>query len=184
MRRIFLDDKTGFKVKRPTVPIIIRDARGMLFYSTEDLLPRVEYFNLPPGEYFVDSGDFVKADTPRKFELAKLPRPERDYGSAGDFKVLFEPNPNKCSVDWDKKTITFDTVFLDRSIPETFFILYHELAHRYYETEKEADLYSSNMMKIKGFNPSQIALAQMYSLSDRQSERKKYVIDNLLNTLT
>jgi len=182
-RRIFVTEKTGFKIKDPSVPVVIRDPRGLLFYSTEDLLPRVKYFNLPAGEYFVDSGDFAKATFPRDFKLSRLNYPDRVYESTGDFDVIFASNPNKCTIFWDEKKIVFDKQFENKSIPETMFILYHEMGHRYYDDENESDLYASNMMKVRGYNPSQIALAQMYSLSSKQIGRKIYVNKNLINTL-
>lgn len=183
MEKLTLEKKTGFKVIDPFEPVNIRDVRGVLFYSTEDLLPKVEYFNLPAGEFFVDSGHIVKADKPREYKLADLPTPERDNGSMSDFDVKFETNPHKCTVYWDTKEIVFDKAFEERPIPQVMFILFHEFGHRYYETEKLADLYASNMMKVKGYNPSQIADAQMYSLSDKQYDRKEFVIENLINTL-
>lgn len=183
MRHIKLSRKTGFKVRDKFLPINIRDTRGILFYTTEDILPKVEYFNLPEGDYFVDSGDFIEVDKPREYELAKLPPPERDFGSLKDFVIKFGDNPHKCTVDWIDKTIEFDYQFLEKPLPEVMFILYHEEGHRYYETEEYCDLYASNLMKIRGYNPTQIARAQMFSLSSNQTPRKEFVVNHLINTL-
>lgn len=183
MEKITLDKITGFRVVNPYEPVIIRDKRGILFYSTEDMTPRVTYFNMPAGEFFVDSGWIEPVGKPRRYELATLPPHERDYGAMENFTITYEPNPNKCTVYWDLKEIVFDTSFMERPIPEVMFILFHEYGHRYFETEKFADLYASNRMKLSGYNPSQIALAQVGSLSERQQPRKEFLVNRLIETL-
>lgn len=174
-----LNSITGFKVKDVTKPVVIRDSRHIIFYDTEPLLPKVEYFNLPPGIYWVDTGFFSEASFPRSYPLAKLPRPERNRPKPFDFEITFESNPNKCTILWDEKVIVFDNAFLDKPLPELFFVLYHEYGHSLYETEKYADLYASNLMKVRGYNPSQICYAHLDSLSAKQIARKEFVIDQL-----
>lgn len=183
MEKLTVNKKTGFRVIDPYEPIIIRDSRGILFYSTEDMTPRVEYFNLPEGEFWVESGWFEQAKKPREYTLATLPPIERDYGDMSDFKISYEPNESKCTVYWDLKEIVFDTSFQERPIPEVMFILFHEFGHRYFETEEFADLYASNQLKLLGYNPTQIALAQVGSLSERQTKRKEYLVNTLIETL-
>lgn len=183
MEKLVLDRVTGFRVVDPYEPVIIRDKRGVLFYSTEDMTPRVTYFNMPEGVFFVDSGWIEPVEKPRVYELAKLPPVERDYGPMDHFKITYESNPNKCTVYWDLEEIVFDTSFQERPIPEVMFILFHEYGHRYFETEKYADLYASNRMKIAGYNPSQIALAQVGSLSERQMPRKEFLVNRLIETI-
>lgn len=183
MRKLDLDKKTGFVVKDTTKPIIIRDNRGILFYTTEPLLPKVKCFNLPIGNYFVETGSFVAMEKPRKYKLASMPFPERRKKRPDDFKIIFEKNPNKCSVFWDRKTIVFDNSFKEKPLPQLFFVLYHEYGHHLYNTERYADLYASNLMKVRGYNPSQIASAHMHSLGSAQYDRKKYVTEKLIKTI-
>lgn len=182
MRKLTVYSKTGYRVKDVNTPIIIRDTRGILFYSTEDKVPDVKEFNLPPGEYFVDQGSFTPMLFPRVYPSIKLPRRQRFfYPNPKDYKVVFGDNPNKCSVDWEKKIIKFDKSFEEKPMYEIDFILCHEFGHRFYKTEKYCDLYAARCLLKMGYNPSQVGLAPIDSLSDEQEERKMYIIDHVSN---
>jgi hypothetical protein len=109
MKPLNIGVKTGFIVKDVYKPIIIRDARGVLFYETESLLPKVEFFNLPAGHYFVEKGWFSETLLPRVYPLAVLPPPERQYPDPTYFDIEFGDNPNKCSILWDERVIVFDS---------------------------------------------------------------------------
>lgn len=172
--------KTGFKISNPNIPVIIRDNRGILFYSTEDMLPRVTGFNLPPGRYLIDSGMFAPIPTPIGFKLLTLPPNERLLKSPHGFRVIFGNNPNKCSVMWGKNVILFDNSFKEKPWPQVEFILGHEFGHQFYKTEKYCDLYAANRMLKKGFNPSQVGLSPLDSLSDAAYERKKLMVNKLV----
>lgn len=180
MFELTLTKKTGFKVTDINKPVIIRDMRGILFYSTESLTPKVKSFNLPAGTYMVDMGNFREMDAPVKYNLIPLPKPERIHPSPIGFEFQFEPNPNKCTINFIDKTITFDTSFLEMSLPIVYFILYHEYGHQYFKTEKYCDAFAHNAMIKKGFNPSQIGRAQIFSLSYRQAHRKNYLVEKII----
>jgi len=173
-------DKQGFKVIDPYKPVIIRDNRGILFYSTEDLLPRVFEFNLPHGNYISDLGNF-KPSSLVHYPLAKLPSFERDRNIPSDFSIEFANNQAKCSVLWNERKIIFDNKLKDWPLPNLMFILYHEYGHAKYTTEKYCDLYASNFMLIRGFNPSQIARAQILSLSEKQEHRKEFLSEQIIS---
>lgn len=174
-------EKTGFVVTDVTQPIVIRDARGRLFYSTESLTPKVKAFNLPGfGKYLVDSGSFKPMKTPVNFPLLWLPAPERDHPPAKDFVIKWEDNPHKCTIDFTKKEIVFDKSFLEKTLPEIYFIYYHEISHRYFKTEKWVDIMADNYMRLKGFNPSQIGYAHITTLSERQAHRKTFHINRII----
>lgn len=187
MVRLFCDKKKGFVIKDVTKPVIIRDKRGVLFYSTEPLLPRIKEFNLPGvdslgllGEYFVDSGLFSPKPEPIEYKMIKLPTRERDWGSPKDFKITFGSNPNKCTVSYRLKHIHFDNSFLEKPLPELYFVLNHEYAHRFYHTEKYCDAMATNYMLKMGFNPEQIGKAHIDSLSAAQFARKEFNINKIL----
>lgn len=181
MRVINIAQKTGFSVKDVYTPVIIRDFRGILFYSTEDQLPRVKQFNLPPlGKFIVDSGYFAELDSPVKYNAMPVPQPERVLEDPTGFDISFGVNPNKCTINFGKKTIFFDNAFKEKPLPELYFVLYHEFAHRYFKTEKYTDMLAYNYMLAKGFNPGQIGRAHIMSLSSRQSERKMFNINHLI----
>jgi len=155
----------------------------ILFYETESMLPKVQYFNIPAGNYWVEKGWFSETLLPRVYPLAMLPPPERVMPDPSCFSIEFGSNPHKCSIKWDEKTILFDGSFASKPEPELFFVLFHEYGHQMYETEKYADLFAANTMKQKGFNPSQIKRGQDDSLSDAQYERKEFITQKLLDDL-
>lgn len=180
MVELNLTEKTGFKVLDPYKPIVIRDARGILFYSTESILPDVKVFNLPGvGKLFVDSGSFVRSEIV-DYPFLELPEAERNFPDTKNFKIVFGDNPHKCTINFRTETIFFDNAFKSKPLPEIFFILFHEEGHQYYLTEKYVDLYASNCMLAKGFNPEQIRWAHKNSLSERQEHRKMYVHNRMI----
>jgi hypothetical protein len=182
LRPLVLTKKTGFLNKTPNVPVNIRDFRGILFYSTESILP-VYKFNLPPGRYLVDSGNFVPLKKPVRYKLAKLPWiPQRFYKKPWDFKLTFARNPSKCSIIWGKRIIIFDNALREKPLNILFFIFFHEIGHAEYRDEHLADLRSQNYMKQFGFNPSQIVTAPYYSLSSGADYRKLIMINSIRKT--
>jgi hypothetical protein len=176
---LIISKKTGFKNMSPSKVIIIRDFRGVLFYSTEGL-NIVKEFNLPPGTYFIDSGNIKPLKIPVSYKMAKLPIAERNLKPPFNFTVMFSENPNKCSIIWGEKTIIFDTKLKEKTLPELDFILFHEFAHSRYKTEKYADLCATNLMKKRGYNPSQIGMAPITSLSEMQFSRKQNIVNNII----
>lgn len=171
-------------------PVNIRDYRGVLFYTTESMVPLVEAFNLPPGDYFVDSGSFKEMTSPVRYKLAELPPVERLSFPPYGFEIIFAENPHKCSIFWKERTIIFDKSFEDSPLPELFFIYFHEIGHSKYgyetkysmkDAEAFCDLFASNKMLEMGFNPSQIDAAPKNTLSHRQNYRKDYIQETLLD---
>jgi len=183
MRKMSLGIKTGFRVNDVTKPILIRDMRGIIFYETESLLPKVEFFNMPAGNYWVEKGYFSETLLPRIYPLAVLPPIERSMPDPENFDIEFGPNPNKCSILWDEKIILFDDSFRNRPEYEIYFILNHEYGHALYHTEDFADLFAANKMKMLGFNINQIHKGQDDSLSEQQQGRKDFVTQKLLDDL-
>lgn len=179
MKEIILNSKTGFIIKDETKPVIIRDFRGLSFYNTEPVLPKIKTFNLPMGKYFLDSGTIIRLTNPIRYKLFKLPMFERFRPVPRNFKILFAHNPNKCTIDWSKQKIVFDTSLKEYTLPELDFIRYHEFAHSRYKTEKFCDLLAVNFMLMKGYNLSQIGKAQITSLSDRADDRKIFLINQI-----
>lgn len=193
MNRLFLDRKAGFRITRPEQPVIIRDSRGILFYTNEDKIPNVTEFNLPAGVYFVDKGFFRQIPNPINYPLIPLPVKERNRPIPKDFRIIYGNNPNKCSVIWPHvdpltgkkqpgKVIVFDESLREWPKADQDFILFHEYSHAHYKTEKYCDLKAVNYMIVKGYNPIQIGLSQIDSLSDAQRERKEFVINAIIKT--
>ena len=179
MNQLIVSKKTGFKNTSLSTPIIIRDFRGKIFYSSEGLR-LVEQFNLPEGQYLIDSGVFEQMKKPVIYKVPPLPPAERNFPLPENFLIEFAPNINKCTIMWDKKKIVFDNALKNLSLPELYFILYHEFGHSKYKTEKYADLFSVCRMLKMGYNPSQIGASPVTSLSNAQYDRKKFIIKKVI----
>lgn len=183
MRRLFVPVKSGFKITKPELPVVIRDERGLLFYSTEFKAPNVHAFNLPAGTYFVEQGQFGQMANPINYPLMPLPPHERNRPIPKHFKKVWGDKPRaKCQINWDTHTITFDYRLADYTLPEQDFIRFHEYSHAHYQTEKYCDLKAANYMIRKGYNPIQIGASQIDSLSSGQHERKRFLINQLIKT--
>lgn len=188
MHKLIVNGKTGFRIRDgyENVPVIIRDWRGVLFYSTEDTVPNAKEFNLPdlkgPTEYYVDSGYFSKMEKPVEWNLHKLPPIERNWEDPTKFKISFGTNRNKCTINWGQGWILFDNQYKDAPLPVLYFLLYHEYAHRYYKTEKWVDSLAFNYGMKKGFNPNQFAKVPVTTLSERQTERKWHAVNQTIET--
>jgi hypothetical protein len=178
VNQLILHKKTGFKNLRLSTPILIRDFRGVEFYSTIGL-KSVDYFNLPEGCYFIDSGLIGELDRPVHVNYIEMPTAERWMKSPENFSVNFGHNPNKCTIDWETETITFDNSFQNAPLPNIYFILFHEFGHALYTTERFADMFAANKMLSRGFNMSQIGKSSLYGLSSKQFERKNNLINRL-----
>lgn len=179
MRDLILEEKTGFL---STLPFKIFDMSGQIFYSSEFTNKiangqKLE-FNLPAGQYKYD-GSFVKLDNPVRTENIHLPLKERNIPH-GRYEIVFGNNPNKCSIFYDKGIILFDNSFKKKPLYVRYTIYFHELGHHWYKTEGKADLYAAKKLLDLGFNPSQIQIALLESLTLPESfERKMNMVYKL-----
>jgi hypothetical protein len=178
--RLEVDGPTGFRnINRKRV--IILDELGGVFYDTGELDNPVGEFNLPTGIYYVLTGKIAKMPEPVPHRLEPLPPPERfKRADPETFEVDFIENPFTGSVFWDVNRIYFDNSLRDVPLPTLVFVLYHEYAHRYYKTEHYCDLYARNRMLMEGYNPSQIGISVIKTLSPRNYGRMLNVINTLL----
>ena len=181
MQKLSIKNKTCFFSK--SKDFVIYDSRGVLFYSPTFVNKFGGYFTLPKGDYFVE-GKIIqvkkKINDHRKIKLKPFERDlKHDWGS---FKILFELNPNKATINHKDKTITFDHSFKTQPLYIIFFVLFHEMGHNYYESEYGADMYAVKQMLKAGFTPSQVGMCPLVSLSDRNNARKSHVINNLINS--
>lgn len=179
MYNLRLTDKTGFRNITGN-PVVILDQRGKPFYDTRNLNHRVWEFNLPAGNYQVAAGKISKRVSPVSFSKMALPEPERSKrGNPEHFDILFAENPNKCTVDWLNRRIIYDNSFREAELPVIVLIYYHECGHRYYKTEEYCDAYAYNCMIDQGYNPSQIGIGFVNSLSERADDRKITLVHNM-----
>ena len=166
MRNLILEEKTGFS---SIMPFTIYEMNGQVFYSSEftDHISKGQRleFNLPAGEYKYD-GSFIKLPFPISMVSVNIPLPERNI-TKKRYEIRFGNNPNKCTIFYDEGVILFDDSFKNKPLYIKYHIYFHELGHHWYKTEWKADLYSAKKMLEKGFNPSQIGLANLESLTNK-----------------
>ncbi len=200
MYKVTVTKKTGFRIADPSKPVVIRDNRHILFYSTESQTPKINCFNLPGfGTFWIEEGNIKPLEKPIHYPHAKIISSlERVRENPFDFAIEFGINKNKCTIKWDEKEILFDSSFLEKPLPDVFFILGHEYGHAFkvpYEIasnearkkgmtieqyyESVCDEISGNYMKTLGFNPSQICKAPFDALSERQELRKTNMYESL-----
>lgn len=172
-------DKTGFRNINGN-PVVILDERGKPFYDTRNLEHRVWEFNLPPGNYIIAAGKISERVSPVTFAKMPLPTPERSKRANPEhFEIIFEDNPNKCTVDWMTRKIIYDNSFRDAELPAIVLIYFHECGHRYYKTEEHCDAFAYNRMIDQGYNPSQIGISFINTLSERADDRKIAMVEGM-----
>lgn len=137
-----------------------------------------DYFSLPAGQYTVvhynnysEVGDhhyepqFPPHQRIKKFNFKRI--------------VLRENYPNIASIVYPIGIIILEKNILDSPLPVIEAIINHEKGHIYYEDESLCDTYSSEIMKQKGYNASQIYAAFKNTLFS--NFRKKHIYNHLKN---
>lgn len=178
MEKIICTKKSGFKPLVDGDIFYIYDYRGVIFYTNKDLKKNIKAFNLPEGVYFSTS-KFIRLKNPIKNKKIILPIKERDL-KINQFKIEFKENKNKATVYYNDGLIIFDLYFKKCPLPDLFFTYFHELGHRFFQTEKYCDLYAAKKMYAMGFNTSQIGKSPVKVLSDRAHARKVFLVDKLM----
>jgi hypothetical protein len=182
MRALTLEQKTGFST---ILPFVIKEANGNIFYDSSftDHIKNGKrlFFNLPAGKYQYD-GNFIKLQKPVETKRINLPKPERHYKQKR-YNIQWGSNPNKCTIFYSTGVVLFDAIFKNAPLYTKYTIMFHELGHHYYETEKFADLYAAKKLLELGFNPSQIRRSIAISLRQAGSEnRKEFMYEQLTNS--
>lgn len=163
MNTIKIDVKTGFKCDDLN-PIFIYTDKGDLFYTSSILKNFKGRFNLPKGIYKTPN-NLTILKNPIEYKVT-LPKPERNYFDNIDTaKILFDENPNKCTIFHNKNIILFDNSFKNKSEIVLKTIIEHERGHKKYFTEWKADLFAFSRMLDMGYNPSQIKAVFLTILS-------------------
>lgn len=182
MRDLRLEEKTGFS---SLLPFVVYESGGQVFYSSEFTTHIAEgrrlEFNLPAGNYRYD-GQFIKLPHPVRIMNITLPQKERNIQKK-KYEIRFGSNKNKCTIFYDEGLILFDDSFRSKPMYIKEAIYAHELGHHWYRTEWKADLYAARYMLQRGYNPSQIGLASVESLTDKPEsyERKMRTVHLLTN---
>lgn len=158
----------------------IFDVRGVIFYNSKWVKNFKGYLTLPHGEYSTENNIYISNKRKNTY-IPKLHNYERNLGhDFSEFEIKFESNPNKCTINHDKKTIIFDNSFENAPRFQLVFILEHEKGHKFYKTEHKADHYAIRKMLQMGYTPIQILYAPLLTLSGRSYDRKRRVFDTIL----
>jgi hypothetical protein len=172
--QIVLTKKTGFETDAPAVAVYNDDFSP--FYVKARTGSKLQ-FNLPPGAYFCEQ-NIKQLQKPVNYKMPALPKPERKVQlPQTPIQIIFRPNPNKCSIFLNLGLIVCDPSIQIKSRAEKMFVIYHELGHYMYKTEKFCDMYATQRMIEDGFNPSQCVFSVNGCLSEASKERK----ENILN---
>lgn len=160
-------EKSGFKSNSNRV-IIFKNGKPFYYRKNKNGVIR---FNMPVGKFELIEG-VIKKSPFINYPLKKIIAPKNAMLLPKKTTIVFEPNPNKCSVDILKGLVIFDTSFKDCPDYVLVWVMGHEFGHYYYrgygqESEKACDAFSANIMLTMGYNPSQINAAIKEILSDK-----------------
>lgn len=139
-------------------------------------------FNLPIGNYRIESGIVNDSDLALVYST-DLPAIERKSGAPYKVKYTMGNVKVKAKIYRSLGTIYIDKSYLNYPQYVGKFLLEHEKAHYFYETEKFCDLWAANKMLKLGYNPSQLFDAIDLILGsknvDLAKERVNFIYENL-----
>lgn len=172
--QIVINKKTGFETDAANVAIYNSDFSP--FYVKTRQGSKLE-FNLPPGAYYCEQ-KLTQLKKPVEYKAPALPKPERKLNlPSNPIQIIFRPNPNKCSIFLNLGLIVCDPSIKIKSKAEQMFVVYHEIGHYLYKTEKFCDMYAAARMLEDGYNPSQCVYSVNGCLSDQSQERKQNIFN-------
>ena len=93
---------------------------------------------------------------------------------------MYGKNPNKCTIYYKAGIIVFDESLKGAPLFVKYAIYFHEIGHHFYKTESKADLYATKKMLDYGFNPSQVGLAGLMSLSENSFDRQEKIVKSVI----
>jgi len=138
--------------------------------------PKKEKFPLPVGEYSIIGGKIEPVGYFKEnFPIVR----KQKNNEIAETKIFITKNPNKASVDINRRIILIDKDFFYTNEVIRKAILYHELGHYYYYDENLCDFFAMQRMREEGFPKSLIAAAfnsVLYS-----SFRKKHILKSIEN---
>jgi hypothetical protein len=173
---MIIKQKTGFEV----VGKAAVNCNGTPFYhfTGADEKQKIQ-FNLPPGKYeFLTP--FKILEKPVNFTMPKARKREHFHPlpKPGELKVIYGNNPNKASIFPKKHVIIFDSKYKNAPQIVKDYLLFHELGHYLYKSEKFADEYAQAQLIEKGYPLSMIVKAAEKTLYNGH-ERHNYCFENM-----
>lgn len=173
--RFNLKEKTGFKCKGGAV--LVNDTSGRPFYHFKKNDPFT--FNLPAGVYDI-KGDIEKLAAPIDYVFYSSRKREHNHElpEAGQLKILYATNPNKASIFPKKHVIILDKGFENAPKVIKDYLIFHEIGHYFYKTEKFADEFAQEQLIKKGYPFSLIVKAAEKTLFNGH-ERHRFCYENM-----
>jgi hypothetical protein len=136
---------------------------GVLFYKTL----KNKTFSLPVGNYEIKGKIYPIGVYNYQMKLKPF-----DKMQIKNYKFFYGKNENCASV-FDDGTVILDHKFNDPS-PVNLALILHEIAHGFYNTELDCDLFAIEILKSVGFNDTQIkAMFTSGTKTDRIKEIDK-----------
>lgn len=173
---MIIEKKTGFEVKGKAA---VNRNGAPFYYFTASNPEKPIQFNLPAGNYeFLTP--FKVLPRPVKFTMPKARKREHFYPlpKPGELKVIYGNNPNKASIFPRKHVIIFDAKYKNAPQVVKDYLLFHEIGHYLYKTEKFADEYAQAQLIEKGYPLSMIVKAAEKTLHNGH-ERHAYCFENM-----
>lgn len=172
-----VNEISGFSCLDPLIKVYKRN-NGELFYIYNNKKNKCVKFNLPVGVYFTEN-NLNELKKPVNYKKIILPPKERDLKKPENINVNYVDNPNKCTIFLSSGEIFLDNSFKNFPSFVRLYVLFHEIGHYHYNTEKFCDLFAAKNMLERGYNPSQIYFASKFSLSRLGEDRKNYCLNNM-----
>ena len=151
-------------------PVVVYTLDGKPFYAYKNATGARVHFNLPKGMF--ETANLLDRAQLRKYKVEKPPKHERNIKMPKHIHYEFGNNKNKASIHLATGGVLLDKAFLEK--PNSFIqqIKLHELAHYYYATEWKCDRWAQYVMvKLLGYNPSQVGSCNGHCLSEHSQER-------------
>ena len=165
-----VDNISGFAFRGKVK--VFREGEPLPFYIREGK----GRFNLPKGEYDIKCDEVKRLRKPVRMKLPRLAKRDRfDIPLPESITVEYVDNPNKMSIFLRDGEIFADPHFLDYPSYVRTFVFFHEIGHYFYYGEHNCDLFSARKMLERGYNQSQIRIAQNLTLSGRSQNRCNFL---------
>lgn len=143
-------------------PITVRrgDNNQVWFESRAKLNNGLYYANVPAGNWSINPLNYKAGPLLPFYKEVSAGRPERRI--SGVYAIEYERNENKATIDHFNKVITLDSKVNREPEHIRKFVIFHELAHKKFETELKCDILAANKLLSLGYNKPQAIEGRAY----------------------
>jgi hypothetical protein len=175
--KVSISNKAGFIASGA---VQVNDNQGRPFYSFKK--NGVFKFNLPRGVYSI-TGKVKQLQKPVEY-IFKPSRKREHFHELpvnGELKIIYGNNPNKASIFPKKHVVIIDNQYKKAHPVVKDYLLFHEIGHYLYKTEKFADEFAQENLIKKGYPFSLIVKAAEKTLFNGH-ERHNFCYNNMRKT--